>query len=108
MVMLDDMGRETVFAGVVGVARTYTAGDRVRDVHGDCLGRHLETKKKKKKMSIYLIENETKDILVDRRQVSRREYGKRLQVQFGAKSGLIGGVRTRLNVFLGQGRERVA
>lgn len=49
MVMLDDMGRETVFAGVVGVARTYTAGDGVRDVHGDCLGRHLETKKKKKK-----------------------------------------------------------
>lgn len=48
MVMLDDMGRETVFAGVVGVARTYTAGDGVRDVHGDCLGRHLETKKKKK------------------------------------------------------------
>lgn len=107
MVMLDDMGRETVFAGVVGVARTYTAGGGVRDVHGDCLGRHLETKKKKK-MSIYLIENETKDILVDRGQVSRREYGKRLQVQFGAKSGLIGGVRTRLNVFLGQGRERVA
>lgn len=48
------------------------------------------------------------DLLVDGRQVSRREYGKRLQVQFGAKSGLlISRIRMRFNVFLGQGRERV-
>lgn len=44
--MLNDMGCETVFPGVVGVACTYTAGDGVRDVHGDDLGRHLETVKK--------------------------------------------------------------
>lgn len=45
--MLNDMGCETVFPGVVGVACTYTAGDGVRDVYGDDLGRHLETVKKR-------------------------------------------------------------
>lgn len=102
MVMLDDMGCETVFAGVVGVACTYTAGDGVRGVHGDHLGRHLEAKR----IRVHMIHKETKDILVDGRQVSRREYGKRLQVEFGAEFGLVG-IRARFNVFLGQGWERV-
>lgn len=104
MVMLDDMGCETVFPGVIGETCTYTAGDRVGDVHGDHLGRHLETEE----IKLYLIDKETNHILVDSRQVSRREYGKGLQVQFGAKFGLlIGGIRMRFNVFLGQRRERV-
>lgn len=103
MVMLDDMGCETVFAGVIGETCTYTAGDRVGDIHGDHLGRHLETEE----IKLYLIDKENR-ILVDSRQVSRREYGKGLQVQFGAKFGLlIGGIGMRFNVFLGQGRERV-
>lgn len=106
MVMLNDMGCETVFSRIIGIPRTQTAGDGMGYLHGDHLGRHFETDGKSK--------NDTRDgknqknLLVDSRQVSRREYWKRLQVQFGAKSGLlIGRIGTRFNVFLGQGRERV-
>lgn len=88
MIMLNDMGCETMFSSIIGIPCTYTAGDGMRYLDGDHLGRHFE--------------------IVDGRQVSRREYGKRLQVQFGAESGLlISRIRMRFNVFLGQGRERV-
>lgn len=48
MVMLNDMGCETVFSRIIGIPRTQTAGDGMGYLHGDHLGRHFETDGKSK------------------------------------------------------------
>lgn len=43
MIVLNDMGCETMFSGIIGIPCTYTAGDGMRYLDGDHLGRHFET-----------------------------------------------------------------
>lgn len=43
MIMLNDMGCQTMFSSIIGIPCTYTAGDGMRYLDGDHLGRHFET-----------------------------------------------------------------